>query len=146
MAVILNAAEDAVLVLSAAGTVAHVGGRMLEILNLPAEAVSGKLWTDLSTASPNYLTLRDALKPDLQGSRDVELLPPAGTAGPLFFAARRRELPGGRGQVYLLSDVTEKRRRTTLRSEMMDWISHELNPHPVFGAGRRFAGPPSGLG
>ena len=54
------------------------------------------------------------------------LLPPAGTAGPLFFAARRRELPGGRGQVYLLSDVTEKRRRTTLRSEMMDWISHEL--------------------
>lgn len=126
LAVILNAAEDAVLVLSAAGTVAHVGGRMLEILDLPAEAVSGKLWTDLSTASPNYLTLRDALKPDLQGSRDVELLPPAGTAGPLFFAARRRELPGGRGQVYLLSDVTEKRRRTTLRSEMMDWISHEL--------------------
>ena len=126
LAVILNAAEDAVLVLSAAGTVAHVGGRMLEILDLPAEAVSGKLWTALSTASPNYLTLRDALKPDLQGSRDVELLPPAGTAGPLFFAARRRELPGGRGQVYLLSDVTEKRRRTTLRSEMMDWISHEL--------------------
>ena len=99
---------------------------MLEILDLPAEAVSGKLWTDLSTASSNYLTLRDALKPDLQGSRDVELLPPDGAAEPLFFAARRRELPGGRGQVYLLSDVTEKRRRTTLRSEMMDWISHEL--------------------
>ena len=30
------------------------------------------------------------------------------------------------GQVFLLSDVTEKRRRDGLRSEMMDWISHEL--------------------
>lgn len=132
--VILNAAEDAVLVLNAAGTVAHAGGRMLEILGLPAGAVRGKLWIDLSTAAPNYRTLREALKSDLQGSRDVELRPPSrispsssgAAAETVVFAARRRELPGGRGQVYLLSDVTEKRRRAALRSEMMDWISHEL--------------------
>ncbi|MBG3878171.1 HAMP domain-containing histidine kinase, partial [Desulfovibrio oxamicus] len=30
------------------------------------------------------------------------------------------------GQVFLLGDVTEARRREGLRSEMMDWVSHEL--------------------
>lgn len=128
LGVILDAAEDAVLVLNAAGTVAHAGGRMLEILGLPARSVSGRPWVDLSTGAPNYRTLRDALKPDLQGIRDVELRPSSSGAAdpPLVFAARRRELPGGRGQVYLLSDVTERRRGAALRSEMMDWISHEL--------------------
>lgn len=136
--VILDSAEDAVLVLGASGVVAHVSERMLDILGLPAEAAQGKVWTDLSTTSANYLTLRGALRGDMAGVREVALsFPPTeGARHPAsmhenrtedrFFAARRRGLPGGRGQVFLLSDVTEKRRRTALRSEMMDWISHEL--------------------
>lgn len=125
--VILDSAEDAVLVLGATGVVAHVSERMLDILGLPASAVRGQVWTDLSTASSNYLTLRDALRSDMQGTRDVVVeARPATGAEARYFAARRRELPGGRGQVFLLSDVTEKRRRAALRSEMMDWISHEL--------------------
>lgn len=30
------------------------------------------------------------------------------------------------GQVFLLTEITEKKRRDALRAEMMDWISHEL--------------------
>ena len=125
--VILESAEDAVLVSDASGAVAHVSNRMLELLGLAREEVREHFWKDLSTCSENYLTLRNALRPDMQGTQDV-ILKRGGEE--LVFTARRRDLcaPGGKvaGQVFLLSDITEKKRRDALRSEMMDWISHEL--------------------
>ncbi len=125
--VILESAEDAVLVSDAAGTVAHVSNRMLELLGLPRKAVLGHFWNDLSTCSENYLALRNALRPDMQGTYDIVL---DRDGEEQIFTARRRDLcsSGGAvvGQVFLLSDITEKKRRDTLRAEMMDWISHEL--------------------
>jgi len=165
--VILESADDAILVLDGTGTVAHVSERMLPLLGLAREQVLGMPWADLSTAAPNYLALRTALDASLHGKRDVTL-----TEGgeERVFVARRRDLVGGDahglaevggdsqtpalrapsplgapnsplspdsphasasptsvvGQVFLLGDVTEARRREGLRSEMMDWVSHEL--------------------
>ncbi len=170
--VILESADDAILVLDGAGTVAHVSERMLPLLGLAREQVLGMPWTDLSTAAPNYLALRTALDASLHGKRDVTL---AEGGEERVFVARRRDLVGGDahglaevggdahglaevggdalpeaggdspahpersgphaahasppsvvGQVFLLGDVTEARRREGLRSEMMDWVSHEL--------------------
>ncbi|NHZ47414.1 PAS domain-containing sensor histidine kinase, partial [Nitratidesulfovibrio liaohensis] len=168
--VILESADDAILVLDGTGTVAHVSERMLPLIGLPREQVLGMPWADISTAAPNYLALRTALDASLHGKRDVPL-----TEGgeERVFVARRRDLVGGDahglagdggdahglpgisghdgrgsvlrasstqlastsasasptsvvGQVFLLGDVTEARRREGLRSEMMDWVSHEL--------------------
>ena len=99
--VILESVEDGVLVLSAAGDVMLVSHRMLSLLGLAKDDVQGK----------QEITLR------VGGEERI-------------YAGRRRSLLSGKGsvtgQVFLLSDVTEKRRRDGLRSEMMDWISHEL--------------------
>lgn len=125
--VILESIEDALCVLSARGEIVLVSRRMLALLGLPQERVLGLPWTDLPSTGPNYLALRSALAADLQGTReailDVE-------HEERLYAVRRRTMQdeSGRetGQVFLLRDVTEKRKRDTLRSEMMDWISHEL--------------------
>lgn len=125
--VILESADDAILVLDGAGKVAHVSRRMLPLLDVAREEALGMPWRDLSTAAPNYLALREVLTPDLHGKRDVTLIEDGEEH---VFTARCRDLvaPDGRiaGQVFLLGDVTESRRRERLRSEMMDWVSHEL--------------------
>ena len=127
------------------GAVEHASSRMLALLGLTPRDVLGKVWTDLSSTAPNYLTLRAVLHSGLTGSRDIVLADPeqpddgARTGGARWFSARRRvvEEPsrGARavagpkqslGQVFLLTEITEKKRRDALRAEMMDWISHEL--------------------
>jgi NtrC-family two-component system sensor histidine kinase KinB len=125
--VILESADDAILVLDGSGSVAHVSQRMLPLLGLDPVRTLGLSWRDLPTASANYLALREMLNADLQGKRDIFLLE---NGEERMFTARRRDLltPDGQavGQVFLLSDVTESRRREGLRSEMMDWVAHEL--------------------
>ena len=125
--IILESVEDGVLVLNAAGDVMLVSRRMLSLLALGKEDVLGKPWNDLSTSAPNYMALRDGLRGDMQGTREITLR--IGGEDRVY-AGRRRSLLSNKGvvtgQVFLLSDVTEKRRRDGLRSEMMDWISHEL--------------------
>ena len=125
--IILESVEDGVLVLNTAGVVMLVSRRMLSLLGLPAEAVRGMPWDDLSTSAGNYLALRDGLREDMQGTQEITLR--VGGEDRVY-AGRRRSLLSAKGavtgQVYLLSDVTERRRRDLLRSEMMDWISHEL--------------------
>ena len=125
--VILESADDAILVLDGRGDVAHVSQRMLALLNLDVARSLGMPWRDLPTTAPNYLALRGVLNSELQGKRDILLL---ADGEERVFTARRRDLvaPDERiaGQVFLLGDVTESRRREGLRSEMMDWVSHEL--------------------
>lgn len=125
--VILESVEDGVLVLNKTGMVMLVSRRMLSLLGLPAEGVLGRPWSDLSTSAENYMALREGLRHDLQGTREITLHLGGDER---VYAARRRELLAAEGvstgEVFLLSDVTEKRRRDVLRSEMMDWISHEL--------------------
>ena len=104
-----------------------VSHRMLSLLGLAKDDVQGKPWRDLSTSAPNYMALRDGLRDDMQGKQEITLRVGGEER---IYAGRRRSLLSGKGavtgQVFLLSDVTEKRRRDGLRSEMMDWISHEL--------------------
>jgi hypothetical protein len=125
--VILESADDAILVLDGGGSVAHVSQRMLPLLGVDLERALGMPWRDLPTASANYLALRGVLTPELQGKRDITL---SEEGEERVFTARRRDLvaPDGQsvGLVFLLGDVTESRRREGLRSEMMDWVSHEL--------------------
>lgn len=125
--VILESADDAIIVVEHSGDVAHVSESMLTLLDLSAETVLAKPWRDLSCMNANYMALRDALRDDLTGKGEVELSVGGDTR---LFSVRRRALQGNDdtslGQVFLLGDVTEKRRREGLRSEMMDWISHEL--------------------
>jgi len=125
--VILESADDAILVLDGRGDVAHVSQRMLALLNLDVTRSLGMPWRDLPTTAANYLALRGVLNSELQGKRDILLL---ADGEERVFTARRRDLvaPDERivGQVFLLGDVTESRRREGLRSEMMDWVSHEL--------------------
>lgn len=125
--VILDSAEDAVLVLDATGCVAHLSARMIALLGLPRETLQGQPWTDISSTSGAYLALRAALRVDMQGVREVSVHV---DDEELLYTARRRDLRDSGnnvvGQVFLLSNVTEKRRRDALRSEMLDWISHEL--------------------
>ena len=125
--VILESVEDGVLVLNAAGEVMLVSRRMLSLLGLAKDDVQGMPWKDLSTSAPNYMALRDGLRDDMQGKQEITLRVGGEER---IYAGRRRSLLNNKGavtgQVFLLSDVTEKRRRYGLRSEMMDWISHEL--------------------
>ena len=125
--VILESIEDALCVLSGKGEILLVSRRMLALLGLPQERILGLPWTDLPSAGSNYLALRSALAADLQGTREAVL---DVEHEERIYAVRRRvmqdETGHETGQVFLLRDVTEKRRRDALRSEMMDWISHEL--------------------
>ena len=125
--VILESADDAILVLDGRGDVAHVSLRMLALLGLEVSRSLGMPWRDLPTTAPNYLALRGVLNSELQGKRDILLLKDGEER---VFTARRRDLVALDerivGQVFLLGDVTESRRREGLRSEMMDWVSHEL--------------------
>ena len=142
LAVLLDAAEDAVLMLGPGGAVEHASSRMLALLGLTPRDVLGKVWTDLSSTAPNYLTLRAVLHSGLTGSRDIVLADPeqpddgARTGGERWFSARRRvvEEPSrgahavagpkqSLGQVFLLTEITEKKRRDALRAEMMELIS-----------------------
>lgn len=129
--VILESAEDAVLVLDPQGQVLHVSSSMAALFSLDATTLLGQPWADLSTTSPNYLSLRAALQDT--GQRDI-ILQVEGEEQ--VYSVRHRTLQTQQawnlsthqlvGQVFLLSNITEKRRREALRSEMMDWISHEL--------------------
>ncbi len=125
--IILESVEDGVLVLDASGLVALVSLRMIGFLGLEPSEVQGRPWNDLSTLSPNYMALREGLSVDMQAVREIALRVEGEER---LYAARRRALINAEGtetgQVFLLSDVTERRRRDVLRSEMMDWISHEL--------------------
>lgn len=135
--VILESAEDAVLVLDSAGQVLHVSSRMVDLLTLKKEDILGQVWADLSTLSANYLALRAALHENAigQGKQDIVLRVQGEEQ---VYSVRHRDLQGtdgnsasfldsaGIGQVFLLSNVSETRQRESLRSEMMDWISHEL--------------------
>lgn len=125
--VILESADDAILVLDGREHVSHISRRMLPLVGVGENQSLGMPWRDLSSVSSNYLALREVLTPELRGKQDISLLD---VDEERVFTARRRDLvaPDGRvvGHVFLLGDVTELRRRESLRSELMDWVSHEL--------------------
>jgi two-component system, NtrC family, sensor histidine kinase KinB len=124
---VLEAVEDALLVLDTNGNVIHCNQFMLELLNLPGASVVGHKWADLPTNHENYLGLRAILAAEMPDSHEIELL-----WGPnkFQFSARMRKIGGDPdapiATLFLLHDITERRQRERFRSEFIDMLSHEI--------------------
>lgn len=131
---ILESVEDAILALDAQGRVLLVSRRMLGIVGMPRAEVEGNPWPELvhsgkeegQDAPGNRKALDLLLNAPARGESEVALKEAGETHA---FRTRDRDLIiEGRvaGRLLLLTDVTEKTMRDTLRAEMMDWIGHEL--------------------
>jgi PAS domain S-box-containing protein len=124
---LLASVEDAFLVLDVNGVVTNCNRLMERLVGLPAMAIVGQPWADLSTASDNYLLLRDLIG---QGSDQETEVQMTVDGRRLSFTLRCRPIrnPGGEaaGRLVLLRDITEKRLRERLRAELIDLLSHEL--------------------
>jgi PAS domain S-box-containing protein len=124
---VLEAVEDALLVIDTKGVVTHCNQFMLELINLPKNEVIGHKWTDLPTNHENYLGLRAILEDEMQDSHEIEL-----QWGPnkFQFAARLRKIGSDPdlpiATLFLLHDITERRQRERFRSEFIDMLSHEI--------------------
>lgn len=125
--VVLESVEDEVLVLDTTGDTILISHRVLSPLGLAKDDVQGKPRRDLSASAPNYMALRDGLHDDIQGKQEITLHVGGEEC---IYAGRRQSLLSSKGaitgQVFLLSDMTEKRRCNGPRSEITDRISHEL--------------------
>ncbi|MGZ3703562.1 MAG: ATP-binding protein, partial [Bdellovibrionota bacterium] len=124
---VLEAVEDALLVIDNSDNVTHCNQFMLELLNLGEGQVIGHKWTDLPTNHENYLSLRAILEDEMQDSHEVEL-----KWGPnkFQFAARLKKIGSVPehpiARLFLLHDITERRQRERFRSEFIDMLSHEI--------------------
>jgi len=125
--VILQSVEDAVLLVEGTGEVSQCNACMLDLLGLAKDQVIGHLWRDLPSANPNYLKLRQLLVEETTAGIEVELFQKEGKRN-YAIRNRRIERPGWShsGMLFLLHDITERRQRDRLRSEIIDLLSHEL--------------------
>jgi len=124
---VLEAVDDGLLVIDMSGKVSQCNGCLLELIGLPMNQVRNHSWQDLPATGDNYLTLRALIREDMQDSQELELRLKDEAR---HFSARSRKIFGPRGTVlatlYLLQDMTAKRKREQLRSEFIDMLSHEL--------------------
>lgn len=132
---VLESVEDAILALDARGRVLLVSRRMLGIVGMSREEIEGRPWHELTFSgnlrkrpegADNRVDLDKLLSSPARGECEIGLTEEGEHRA---FRARSRDLiidgsPAGR--LLLLTDVTEKAMRDTLRAEMMDWIGHEL--------------------
>lgn len=124
---VLESVEDSLLVINNSGLVTHCNQLLLKLIGLKSHHVIGHYWTDLPTHQEDYLKLRNFLKEDLVEGSILELRL---SDQPHYYAARSRKIQGPDhspvATLYLLHDITEKRQRDRLRSEIIDLLSHEL--------------------
>ncbi len=124
---VLEAAEDALLVVDANGVVSHANNCMLHLLYINTDYVIGKNWNDLPTTNENYIKLRALLNLDMSNSTEIELLL---NHSKKQYSARARPISsptdGVLATLYLLHDITEKRQKERFRSEFIDMLSHEI--------------------
>lgn len=124
---VLSAVEDAILVLDNQDRIVLFNYGIQNLVGLKTEELQGQRWSDLSTASDNYIKLRSLLKPQISGDQVVELEFESRTRQ---FAGRCRPFFGEKGEqigcLYLLHDITEIRLRDRLKAEFIGVLSHEL--------------------
>jgi len=124
---LLESVEDALLVLDPDGRVGHCNECMAELVGLPRNEIQGQLWLDLSSASGNYLKMRELLHNDLSDGQEIDL---EWRQKPAFFSARSRRIESAQtvraGVLFLLHDITDKKQKEKFRSEFVDLLSHEL--------------------
>ncbi len=128
LGVLLEAVEDALLVIDTDGRVTHTNSCLLQLIDLPREKVVGQDWRDLSTLHENYLQLRSLFNESMTHSQEVELL--TSQHQRRTFSARVKKIPQEEkqpaGLLYLLHDITEKKQRDQFRSDLIDSLSQEL--------------------
>jgi NtrC-family two-component system sensor histidine kinase KinB len=127
---LLDAVEDAIVVINAEGKISHVSERMVKLLGVGREHLVGKAWYDLPTPSPNYLKLRDSYRNRMEQPNASVIELQLGGSEPRSFAGRFREVQAQNGNtlstIFLLHDITEVRQRDRLKAEFIGVLSHEL--------------------
>lgn len=124
---VLTSVDDAIIVLDNQDKIGHCNEGMLKLLNFPLEEMIDKSWPDLPLMIPNYIKLRDLLKPDISSDRTLEL---EINGAFRIFSGRCRaifnEANEQIGNLYLLHDITEIRQKDRVKSEFIAVLSHEL--------------------
>lgn len=135
---ILESVEDAILALDERGGILLVSRRMLGIIGMSRSEVEGRPWRELAGSggkaerggdgAANRAGLDELLSSAATARGEGEIGLREGGELRTFRTRSRDLIIEGRasGRLLLLSDVTEKAMRDTLRAEMMDWIGHEL--------------------
>ncbi|HAR42715.1 MAG TPA: hypothetical protein DCS07_08835 [Bdellovibrionales bacterium] len=124
---VLESVEDALFVLDPLGRITHSNRTLLRLLNLDGKDIRGEHWSTLSTESDAFATLNAVVGQQLPDRYESELKLEQPKR---FFSLRLRQITNHESKpvasLYLLHDVTERRQREKLRSELIDLLSHEL--------------------
>jgi two-component system, NtrC family, sensor histidine kinase KinB len=129
---IVEGLEDGVVLIDAAGIVTHINEVATLILGIEAREALGSQFDDLSSASPHYLRVRDALgtfaRPGREAMRtEVELhFRGRDHSYVLKPVALRDALGNALGTLLILQDVTYLRDQDRARSNLVATLSHEL--------------------
>jgi two-component system, NtrC family, sensor histidine kinase KinB len=129
---IIEGLEDGVVLIDAGGIVTHINEVATLILGIEANAALGSPFDDLSSASPHYLRVRDALRTFARPGRDA-----IRTEVELHFRGRdhsyvlkpialRDARNNALGTLLILQDVTYLRDQDRARSNLVATLSHEL--------------------
>ncbi len=124
---ILSGMEDGVLVLDDKSNVIHCNQGMSDALQLPSgESMTGKNWNETEFENTNCRLLKNVMNPSHPITQTFELGSGETTK---IYNLRTRAIVDGMirlGTVFLLHDITEKKRREILKKEFIGVLSHEL--------------------
>jgi two-component system, NtrC family, sensor histidine kinase KinB len=129
---IIEGLEDGVVLIDAAGIVTHINEVATLILGIDAHDALGSPFDDLSSASPHYLRVRDALRTFARPGREA-----IRTEVELHFRGRDHSYVlkpvalhdaqnNALGTLLILQDVTYLRDQDRARSNLVATLSHEL--------------------
>jgi NtrC-family two-component system sensor histidine kinase KinB len=129
---IIEGLEDGVVLIDAGGIVTHINEVATLILGIQAHDALGSPFDDLSSASPHYLRVRDALRTFARPGREA-----IRTEVELHFRGRDhsyvlKPVPlldaeaNALGTLLILQDVTYLRDQDRARSNLVATLSHEL--------------------
>jgi PAS domain S-box-containing protein len=125
---LLDAVEDAMIVINATGKVSHVSEPMAHLIGLPIQNIVGSTWEDLPTHSENFKKLRSLFREHSENAPTVELTSAPET--PKSYAARFRSIFSAQHErtstLFLLHDITQVRLKDRLKSEWLQVITQEL--------------------
>lgn len=118
---VLESVEDALVVIDPDGKITHCNHNLLRLLGRSDEDLKGQSWRDIVLNNEEF-------KPALTITNNNECELKLGTPR-RYYSVRLRHIVNASALVatlYLFHDVTERRQREKLRSDLIDLLSHEL--------------------